>query len=185
MRFLYIIFFFVIINTVYAQKIEIEKGVSEDEIPEIAFEYITSRNVSKYRWFKEESESGITYEAKFKHNKRKFSVEFSEKGQFEDIEISIAKSEIAEESKSRIEKALSAEFEKYKISKVQIQYKTIDLKELLSAAIPKLDAPHIYEIVVKGKKGKSQKLWEFQFNYLGELISFQEIVLRNKPYLEY
>ena len=76
-------------------KYEREQRISSEIIPQSAQNFIDSiGSDSKIKWYKEVSLNEVTFEAKFKHNKKKFSVEFDTLGTLQDVELAIKKGEI-------------------------------------------------------------------------------------------
>lgn len=169
----------------FGQKVERESRIDTQEVPQPALDYIESTTVESVNWYRETGLESISFEAKFKHNKRWFSVEFSQVGELEDIEIELKPEEIQPSKKAQIIEHLESEFKKFKVQKVQVQYKQTPLQTLLNGSIPNFDLPHAFEIVVKGKKSKTTELWEFTFDAEGKFISVSQIITRNSTHLEY
>ncbi|WP_286748328.1 MULTISPECIES: hypothetical protein [unclassified Roseivirga] len=169
----------------YAQKLERESRIKPEEVPPQALTYLTTGGVEKAQWYFEEGLSSTSLEAKFKHDKRWFSVEFSEDGSLQDIEVTIRMEELNKATRNRILEEFERQFGRYKIRKVQVQYQSTSLATLIQKKMPLLSVPHAFEIVVKGKKGKLPKLWEFTFSAQGELLSLNQIITRNSEHLEY
>lgn len=168
-----------------AQKIERETRIKEDSVPSEALSYINTQSLRRVKWYQEQGFNSSSIEAKFKSNKRSFSVEFDEKGNLEDIEIEFKIDELKSEVKGAIINALEHEFSKFKVQKLQIQHKNASLNQLLNTPLPGWTFEHRLEIVVKGKKTKLPQLWELTFDKIGQLLSIQEIVPRNSVHLEY
>jgi len=169
----------------FAQKVERESRIKPDQVPTQSLTYIEATSLNKVNWYKETGLDSVSFEAKFKFSKRWFSVEFSEDGDLEDIEIEIALDQLQPGVKGSIIKHLENEFTKFKVQKIQIQYTETPLQVLLNHNIPKLDSPHAFEIVVKGKKSKVTLLWELVFDSEGQFVSINQIVTRTSTHLEY
>ena len=169
----------------FGQKVERESRIDAQDVPQPALDYIEVTTLESANWYRETGLESISFEAKFKHKKRWFSVEFSQAGELEDIEIELKLQEIRKDQKERILKYFESEFEKFKVQKVQIQYVEPPLQLLLDEQIPKFDSPHAFEVVVKGRKSKVTELWEFTFDAEGQFISVNQIITRNSTHLEY
>ena len=172
-------------SSAFGQKVERESRIKSPEVPEKALEYIEQTSLDKVKWYRETGLESISFEAKFKHERRWYSVEFSEEGVLEDIEIEIDLHQVAEPTRESIDKYLEAEFKRHRIKKVQIQYKQTPLQTLIKEEVPKTDSPHAFELVVKGKKSRLMKLWEVAFSSTGKYISIDQILNRNSTHLEY
>jgi hypothetical protein len=175
-------------SSAFGQKVERESRIKSPEVPEKALEYIRPANPMAERqlqWYRETGLESISFEAKFKHERRWYSVEFSEEGVLEDIEIEIDLHQVPEPTRESIDKYLEAEFKRHRIKKVQIQYKQTSLQTLIKEEVPKTDSPHAFELVVKGKKSRLMKLWEVAFSSTGKFISIDQILNRNSTHLEY
>jgi hypothetical protein len=172
-------------SSAFGQKVERESRIKSPEVPEKALEYIEQTSLEKVKWYRETGLESISFEAKFKHERRWYSVEFSEEGVLEDIEIEIDLHQVPEPTRESIDKYLEAEFKRHRIKKVQIQYKQTSLQTLIKEEVPKTDSPHAFELVVKGKKSRLMKLWEVAFSSTGKFISIDQILNRNSTHLEY
>lgn len=172
-------------SSAFGQKVERESRIKSTDVPEKALEYIEQTSLDKVKWYRETGLESISFEAKFKHERRWYSVEFSEEGVLEDIEIEIDLHQVPEPTRELIDKYLEAEFKRHRIKKVQIQYKQTPLQTLIKEEVPKTDSPHAFELVVKGKKSKLMKLWEVAFSSTGKFISIDQILNRNSTHLEY
>ncbi|MBO6495343.1 MAG: hypothetical protein JJ909_07280 [Roseivirga sp.] len=172
-------------SSAFGQKVERESRIKSPEVPEKALEYIEQTSLDRVKWYRETGLESISFEAKFKLERRWYSVEFSEEGVLEDIEIEIDLHQVPEPTRESIDKYLEAEFKRHRIKKVQIQYKQTSLQTLIREEVPKTDSPHAFELVVKGKKSKLMKLWEVAFSSTGKFISIDQILNRNSTHLEY
>ena len=78
-------------------------------------------------------------------------------------------------------------FSKHKIEKVQVQWVGLNeaLYELIEENISTLPYTINYEMVLKGRKGNSTKMYEVLFSMDGSILSISEIVQRNTDNLDY
>lgn len=176
-------------NTGFSQtKFEQEFRIKPGDVPGSALEFIDSMEFDrKIKWYKEIGHHGKSIEAKTRFKGKKYSVEFSAEGVFEDVEIEIKCTEIPLDTRREIEKYLHSEYTKYSIDKIQMQYS--GTKESVLNLIKELDIdtkPTIrYEIVLSSNIDKTYKMYEFLFSESGDFIQKQEIVLRNTDNIEY
>ena len=176
MRFLILLLFITFFNTIDAQsKIEIEKRISESDVPVKALNYIkTTFPEKKVEWYLEQNELTKTYEAKFCIEKLKHSVEFSNNGDLEHLEIIISYKSIIQTTKTTINTKLDLDFLKYRILNIQKHY----IKGLK-------DEKHTnYVIVLLGKDKDAKGSYKYRFNYNGELLNKLQIEDPNFIYLQ-
>ncbi len=182
------LFMLIAITAIGQKKYEKESRLKQEKVPSKALQFINSLDKEiKQKWFFEENLKGNSIEAKFKLNKKKYSVEFDTIGNLQDIEIVYDYKELIEVEQKRITKSLKKSFESYKIKKIQKQY-TGDIATLAtfeSAKSPNEICNYAYEIVLKAKKNKEWKLFEIAMNAKGEIIEISEIIFRNTDNLEY
>jgi hypothetical protein len=169
-------------------KYEREFRIKSETIPQSAKELIDSISAdSKIKWYKEISLNDITLEAKFKYNKKKFSVEFDTLGKLQDVEFVIKKREISPEVYNKIERKLDSVYEKWKFQKIQIHYsgKSRDIVAAIRKNEPSDSIKIAYEIVLKGKNLEDTNLYEITFNEQGELKNILLIIQDKADHLEY
>ena len=163
-------------------KYEREYRIRKDTIAENACIFINQSGFleerTKVKWYREESEEGITIEAKFKQNGKDYSIEFSKEGELQDVEMEIDESEVPVESMKAIRKILENEFLKWKIKKIQRQWvgSEIDVIESIKSGHAKEGVEENFEIVIKGKTDEDRSFFELLFSEKGELISKGRIV---------
>lgn len=186
---LFLICSFCIHNYVNAQqKFEKESRTKLDEVPDPAKQFVKDLQFKgKVKWYLEESLEGTSFEAKFKRNAEKYSVEFGSSGDIQDIEIEIGQETIASEVYAKIDQALKVFFSSYKLIKIQKQL--IGDKESLLKALqeqaPMSKVTKNFEIVLKGVNDDGRKWYEYTFSEEGELLHKSVIVFRNTDNLEY
>lgn len=192
MRFLFtVLVFFTCLSSLSGQdKYEKEYRISSELVPSSAVNYIEKFNFEKkVKWYREESLTLASIEAKTKRNKQRYSIEFDTTGQLQDLEIEIDFKTINPSAQKNICAALSQEFDRYKLEKTQRQYAgkaTTILAYFLQAGMH--ISPEIkiqFEIVLEGKTADKVNLYECTFSQQGTLISKRRIVLRNTDILEY
>lgn len=169
-------------------KYEREFRIKAETIPQSAKDFIDSISAdSKIKWYKEISLNDITLEAKFKYNKKKFSVEFDTLGKLQDVEFVIKKREISPEIYNKIENKLDSIYQKWKFQKIQIHYsgKSKDIVAAIRKNEPSNSLKIAYEIVLKGKNLEDTQLYEITFNEQGEVQNSLQIILDKADHLEY
>lgn len=170
----------------YSQsKTELEQRIKKENAPLAAQKFIDSLYFSsKIKWFVEQDYTTKTFEAKTKSKGKKYSIEFDSLGKIEDIEIEIKWNEIPLSIQNRICQKWNADFEKFKIKKIQIQYtgKSIDLLNI-EKNTEQLSIK--YEIVLKGQKNTQTSFYEYLFSEKGEVEEIQQLNFRNTDNLEY
>jgi hypothetical protein len=176
-------------GNVFAQgKFEKESRLKPKYVPVKALAFIDSLNFGeKVKWHKEEGLTGISVEAKFKHDKVIYSVEFDTSGNVEDIEIEANWKDLESDLRDAIFSQINTDCVKHKIVKVQKQY-TGSESQLLSVLKAELKSQNLtikYELIVRCSHQKKVDLFEYLFNEKGKLISTSQIVFKNSSHLEY
>lgn len=169
-------------------KYEREFRIKSETIPQSAKDFIDSISAdSKIKWYKEISLNDITLEAKFKYNKKKYSVEFDTLGKLQDVEFVIRKKEINSEVYNKIKYKLDSIYQKWKFQKIQIHYsgKSRDIVKSIRKNEPTNTIKIFYEIVLKGKNLEDTQLYEITFNEQGELQNILQIIQDKADHLEY
>ena len=168
------------------EKYEKETKVDVSEVPENALKFVESyAEVAKFKWFKEESFEGVSYEAKGKINGQRYSVEFGEDGILQDIEVKMDFDEIESQTGSTITSYLESNYKKHKLVKVQIQYAG-DLDNLTPVVDQKLESLTIkYEIVLYANNDEGHKQYEMLFSASGKHEKTAVIVTKNLDHFEH
>jgi hypothetical protein len=170
------------------EKFEKERRIKKVNVPFQALSFMDALNVqNKVKWFKEEGLNQKSIEAKFKHNKAKYSVEFDTLGNLEDVEIVAKWNDLASNVRDSICLQLKSACSKYKIVKVQKQYLG-DASKLIPMLKAGTYSPAVtlkYELVVKCHRQRKVDLFEYLFSDEGQLISISKIVFKNSSHLEY
>jgi hypothetical protein len=177
-------------NAMLAQtesKIEIEKRVKAAQVPPVATDWLkaTFDSPEKVKWYLESGNAGSSYEAKFKRNKRKFSVEFTKEGIMEDVEIVIDLQVLPHHSVEQINAWLKQNYAKYKITKLQAR-----MTKDVEVAIPAVESNNFqfveyYEVEFQGRSEKENELFEAIFDPTGTFISKRKIIQNSSDNLSY
>lgn len=180
MKYILAIFLIFIVIQVFSQnKLEREYRIQASEVPDKAIQFVaeTYSEDLKIKWYLEESDDGKSYEAKFKWNKNRHSVEFDFNGIIEDIEIIAQPESIPQEVLLEVKNEIAYHFDRFKIRKIQVQYSGTAVQ--LSNAIKNFDYKQVvkkFEIIVEGNKDRQIGLWECLFDADGKLLSKRRII---------
>ncbi|OEK02905.1 hypothetical protein BFP97_15840 [Roseivirga sp. 4D4] len=162
-------------------KVEQEFRVFADDVPKDAIEWLEEAfgSLKRVKWYFEESKDDETYEAKFKLKGKRYSVEFDEDGDIEDVEVVKPWRKLNEGLKVKLEKSLKA-YKKFKLRKIQEQW-TAEKSDDLIKAIKTNDLSAItvrYEIEFRAEIENVLGYWEGLFKDSGELIKRRRIQTR-------
>lgn len=170
------------------EKFEREVRIDRQAVPSPALEFIAACEFDKkIKWYQEWSQEGLSYEAKSCKEDYLYSVEFDSLGRLLDVERKIDFKAIAAGARGRIEAELEAQFDRYKVQKVQEQFSGEEA--LVQGWIGGGEVPQglrqRYEIVLKGRKGREKKYYEFLFDLDGQLLKTATIVDRPLDNIEF
>jgi hypothetical protein len=161
--FIFCLFCFLFPVVSQAQKFEIERRVSAKDIPagipELLEERFPERRRVKY--YKEQSDQGLFFEAKFCLEKSLFSVKFFPDGSLKNIERKIPFKAIPADIAANMQEGLEGYFLRSRIVKVQEQ-----LENSLVVG---------YEMEIKGKSKDHLGLFEAYFDSSGNLKNIRTI----------
>ena len=170
------------------EKFEKESRIKQRDVPQKALDFIDSVNVkTKLKWYVEEGLNRRSIEAKFRQNKKRYSIEFDTLGHVEDVEIEILQTELTTAINDAINNQLKKDCIKNKIEKIQIQYSGTE-QELLAKLKNRPSSEKLivkYEVVVKCTSKNKVELLEYLFNDTGTVLSTSTIVFKNSSHLEY
>ncbi|WP_400071806.1 hypothetical protein [Zobellia russellii] len=186
-----VLFFTFCTSMAFAQiKDEREHRIRKSQFPENARLFIHQKliNAKRIRFYKEIDGDKISYEAKFKKDRLKYSIEFDAQGKLEDIEITITSVDIPNEAYAKITSYLENNFKKYRIQKIQQQYiaDENDIDQTLKNAFQNLMLPSIkYELIIDGKREKSFEEFEILFNAEGKFELIKKALPPNYDHVLY
>jgi signal recognition particle GTPase len=180
---------FSVSNNLFAQdKFEKESRIKRRDVPSKALFFMDSLSYNaKIKWYKEEAWNSESIEAKFKHNKTKYSIEYDTHGNIEDVEIEVHWQDLDNELSKSITNQLKQDCSKHKIVKIQRQFTGTknDLFFLLRNGIHSEQIKIKYEMVVRCNEQKEVNLLEYLFNEKGLLVIKSKIIFKNSSHLEY
>jgi hypothetical protein len=176
-----LVFFFSLGGFCFSQeKIEKEVSVKAQDVPLAAREWLTDafESTKNPKWFLEYSQTGKSFEAKFRFQDHFYSVEFDSIGNVKDVEIEIDQSEVASEVWKEINTYFETHYEQVKVEKIQRQFtgSPEDLEDFFDENEQERLTVK-YEIVFQGKNGHWE-LWEAFFDDLGRFESILKVQIR-------
>mgnify|MGYP005819548061 CR=1 FL=1 len=184
-----IVLFITVFTNAFSQlKFEKESRLKRADIPTPAIELIESLEIQgKIKWYSEESLTGNSVEAKFRFNKKHYSIEFDTEGNLQDAEITIQVTEIPDKAKETIIKKLESEFDKYSIKKTQVHYpgKNPEILSIIKNPPKETGNTVKYELIVNGKTEKTTIQYEMIFDNNGIFTEQKEIIQKNADNLEF
>lgn len=158
-------------------KIEREERIAISEFPKNAVGVVNqiSKSRKKIKYFKETDGYLTSYEAKYKYNGYKYSVECDEKGDLIDIEVQIKKREIKAPVIEQIKSSLKTISSLFKIEKIQQQYVIKEQDSfVISMRIEAKDFDN-YEMIVAFKENRKIYRKELLFSKDGVLLQQRDI----------
>ena len=159
-------------------KVEQETSVAAAEVPEQAVDWVNKAYPEKKRlkWYKEISNEGASYEAKLKYCGRWHSVEFSEEGQLEDVEIDHKLDELPNAFQDILQQYLQDNYQRHRVYKVQVQLS--GNSQLVAEAIQAGKLPQLtvrYELEYFGRVQGEDETWEGLFTEDGKPLQQRKI----------
>lgn len=169
-------------------KIESETRIKSNDAPLASQAFIQTAfpSIRKIKWFKEVTSGRNSFEAKFKQQDKKYSVEFNEQGQIEDIEVTYKLKDLEDPVQKALINAFS-QFEKFKLQKIQEQW-TASSPQALIEAIQNQGPRNVkiqYEVVFRALIDGELAIWEGTFSQRGELLGKRKVVLRPTDNLDF
>lgn len=160
-------------------KNEREERIKISEFPEKAQNVIEAlpKNCKRLKFYKETDGNKQSFEAKFKYEKRLYSLEFSKDGTVEDIEVKTKFKRLNGNIKSRINSYFKSTFNKRKIIKIQEQF-IYNKKETASKFVEdvinkKTNALPNFEIIAEVRTEDTRNIREFTFDSKGQFVIFR------------
>jgi len=170
------------------KKLEKEKRIKEKELPEKVLKTLQPylKDVRKLKYYEEFDGSSTSFEAKFIYYQNKFSVEFSEDGNLEDVEVIRCFTELPTAVQNKIVDYLYPN-ENFKIRKTQKQFSgTAADDQLLKDALKNIETHTIrYELIVEVKAEKNWLEYEMLFDSEGNFIKKKQVISRSEDHVLY
>ncbi|NRB60608.1 MAG: hypothetical protein HRU50_11805 [Winogradskyella sp.] len=163
-----------------------EERIPKDQFPDQALELINElpTNCKRIRFYKETDGDKKSYEVKFKYQKKNYSIEFSEDGILEDIEVLIKFKNLEKVIRANIKTHFKSYYKTYKLIKVQAQYlyqNDVDFNEFTKYVLNNTkELQPNFEIIAEVREVKKREIKEFTYNSKGEFI--KDITLEPESY---
>lgn len=179
---------FIFSFSAYAQqpKEEREEDIERSEMPEAVQTYLTQNLPSearKVRDYFETDGSKKSYETKFKYRGRKYSVEFSEEGELEEIEAKAKPGELAKVIINNIRSYLENENDRYKIEKLEAQYRPGKEDAMQRALNIFKSEPDYFEVIVATRNDDKFQKYEITFDSQGNFVKQRKVIRISYDYL--
>lgn len=162
-------------------KNEKEERVALSNFPQAAQTLLETlpKDCRRIKFYSETDGQKKSFEAKFKYKGQRFSLEFSENGEIEDLEVQTKIKAIDDTKRNNITNYFDTTFSKSKLIKIQKQYvynseldTELFLAQILSGSTN--IAPN-FEIVAEVKIEKQRELREFTFDSSGDFLNYRTI----------
>ncbi len=159
-------------------KNEKEERIKKEVFPKIALLTLNDlpQSSKRLKFYRETDGDKKSYEAKFKLNRKIYSIEFNSQGQLEDVEVKIKKKSIPRSISTSITTYFKTTFDKHKLIKIQEQFVyekgELNAKAYLESILlmATIIEPN-YEIIAEVKHNKIRTIKEFTFNTQGKFLS--------------
>jgi hypothetical protein len=190
-KFSLLVFIFCCIISFSQSKNENEERINPSEFPEGPRSYFNTINFQiKYlKFYKETDSTTYSFEAKFKLNKRYYSVEFDTLGNLQDIEINIKKKSIPKPVYKNMMSFFDSNFEKVNILKTQEQYINNSDKsdeEFINSILKKSTGKNnLFEIIAEVKYNGKRQFKEFTFKNNGNFLKSRFVKSEDYQYVLY
>lgn len=173
-------------------KHEKEARIEKKDFPKEALELLDKtlpKKVKKVKYYKEQDSAKISYESKLKYNGKKYSIEFSEEGLLEDVEITIKQKEISPKTLKNINEYLHTKYDSFRIKKIQRQYRNTtntDAETIVKEAFSVTKTgTHFYEIIAEVKTEKERYFIEITFTKEGNFELSRTIIQGSYDHILY
>ncbi|MCH2192550.1 hypothetical protein [Kordia sp.] len=173
-------------------KHEKEERIEKKVFPQNALHLLEEtlpKKIKKAKYYKEQDSSKISYETKLKYKGRKYSVEFSQKGILEDVEVTVKQKHIPPKTLEKIKKHLYNNYSAFRFIKIQRQYNnsnTIDAETVIKNAFSNdRKSPYLYEIIVEVKTKKKRYFIEITFTKDGDFKMERTIIQSSYDHILY
>lgn len=174
-------------SAVAQQKHEVERSVKDETVPARAQDWLKQvAPEANVQWYFEETSGTKSFEAKYKKDGTRYSVEFDTTGVLEDVEIIKSWGDLAPELQQELLKHFETTYQKHKIRKIQQQIsgdEQVVRTWLLNGNAP--DIVYRYEIEYYAKSENGKALWEGVFDDKGAELSKRKVILRPTDNLNY
>jgi len=173
-------------------KNEKEQRIKKADFPKNALEVLDKtlpKKIKKVRYYKEQDSVKESYEIKLKHNRKKYSIEFSKKGILEDVEVTIKAKNIKPKTLENIKKHFYNTYSSFRIKKIQRQYRNTQndtaIDVIKNAFSNDKKRSYHYEIVAEVKTQKKRYFIEITFTKTGDFELVRTIIQGSYDHILY
>jgi hypothetical protein len=170
-------------------KFEREQRLTTDRVPPAAQAFLADcQPQAKISWYKEQSQDGLSIEAKTKYEGVRYSIEFDTLGQVEDVEVLTSFPDLPTTVQDSICHQLQQEYGRFRLMRVQRQWTAAapaTLQALIRSGSSSGPYQERYELVIKARTTTGTEWFEYLFHPTGEVLRKQRIVFRNTDNLDY
>ncbi|MBS0001183.1 MAG: hypothetical protein KFF73_19520 [Cyclobacteriaceae bacterium] len=174
------------ISRAQTYKQEKEERIRMEDMPRKALEELQPfiEKAGKVRFYHETDGTRHSYECKFQSKGQIYSIEFSEDGKLEDVEVVVGIRELPDKTATAITDYLGENFNRYIIRKIQKQFTSENgktgAKEIIEKALEGMDGDLKikYELEVDGKQDRILVSQEILFDHEGSFLQKRKIIRR-------
>lgn len=180
---------FGLFSTAFSQseKNEVERSVNRNDMPDKVLSLIDEfwPNLRGIKYYEQTDGDDTTFEVKLEWQGDQYSIEFTTDGAVKDVEKLIDFEDIPESTRAAITRDLESQFNKYRLTRIQIQYIHTDEDdddEDLIEDILEEDADDYeirYEIELDGENRRELGSFEMLYDETGTLIEKRRILRRS------
>ena len=141
-------------------------------------------NARRIRYYREYNGENFSYEIKLKRQNIHYSIEFSQEGELQDIEVLINKSELP----SVVLEAVKNHFQRIKLTRIHKHFshtKDANPEYTLQAVFKNKLLPSAYELIVSGKTENGYRQFELLIDKEGILLKKSIISTKDDEYVVY
>lgn len=174
-------------STAIAQvKYEKEERIQKEALPTAVSKLLPlmETHVKRMRYYREFDGQSSSYEIKFKKHDTHISVEFSQEGVLEDVEVLVAKSALP----TAVLEAVKAHFQRVKFNRIQKQFvhpQGAIPTHTLQAVFENQLVPTAYELEVSGKTQNGYQQFELLIDPAGKLLKKSSIITKDYEHVVY
>lgn len=167
-------------HALFAQfKYEKEVRMKPSQVPAEMYAYVNSLvpNI-RVRWYKQHGFENNSFEAKFKHKRQNYSVEFQEDGTLKDVEVLIRVSDINDVLFEKIDAKLKAELFEYRITRLQRQIvaSSTEISKYFENKSNLASLKQNYEMVLWTRINNKIITYEYLFDSNAEILSKLRVI---------
>jgi hypothetical protein len=160
-------------------KNEKEERIELKDFPQKAVDVLLAlpKDCKRLKFYKETDGTKQSFEAKFKYNKQRYSLEFSNEGVIEDIEVTVKPKNIEDSVTTLIKSYFKRSYKRAKLIKTQKQYvynESLNSVKFLNQVLSKSSSVEVnYEIIAEVKSKTERNIREFKFDKNGNFLNYK------------